>query len=351
MPGEWRALRGRRLTLSAARRGRCRPGRRASASAARTTSLGTPKPPRLRRRRRSRRTPSSPRGRRRRPSGPPELPSRTRAAQRGDRCGAPARGRRRPAVLTVRVVAQARGRDVVGAVLRVAEHRARAARPRVGDEPQGGRVEARRRAARRCRCVGSKWIGLRVEPGRRRRPPGRRVVGAGHDVRVGHHDARSRATQPEPCDPQPARRAQDPHDAAARAPGPAGRARSPSRGGPHVDRRARRCCGNGSKRAERVEDRARGRQRVVERAAGPPSAGRRGGARGSWVLWSATAPPIQAIPSATQPVSAAPRAPSTTSSPRRARAGGAAPSADALEAGGQDRRPRRAPPTRPNSGA
>ena len=75
----------------------------------------------------------------------------------------------------------------------------------------------------------------------------RRVVLAGHDVRVGHHDPVARHPA-RSLDAQPACRAEHLHHAAARRRAPGGRARSPSRArrtpgaGPSI-------VGNGSKRA------------------------------------------------------------------------------------------------------
>ena len=74
-------------------------------------------------------------------------------------------------------------------------------------------------------------------------------------------------------DPQPAGRAGDPHDRALASRGPAGRARIAPRRRRHVGRRAvdlRQRVEAG----QRLEDRARRRQHVVEPAAGSPSGGR-----------------------------------------------------------------------------
>ena len=335
-----------------------------SSSRRRARSTRLPRAPRAARRARPRWGRRSRRAGRRRPwrakpspstrpvastSGPPELPERTRPRS-GRSSGAPARARRRPRSDARASRPTRAGAHVVRA--RCAGSRARAPRSR-----RGG-LE-RERAARGARRPGDAQDRDVVASGRRR-PRARRsarpgaahldarVVLAGDDVRVRHHEP----VAPRPS-PSPRRRARTRCRAPARrcaaAPRPPGRARSPPAA---AARRASgpRCAGNGSKRASALRSGPDGGSTALSarRIAGALDVAAQLSTAGRLQRDRAGDP---GQPERRSPRSAARRA---RRRPRRAR--GCAqpppqPRAEALETPAANSTPSDSAPTSPNSGA
>ncbi len=133
-----------------------------------------------------------------------------------------------------------------------------------GRDRQRRAVAAPARAAPRCRRAGRTRRSCAGSPAAVAADLHDRVALARDHVRVGHDEA-GRRDPAAALDPEPARRTEDPHDARAARPGRPRAARIPRVGGGDVggrpvDRRQR------IEARERVEDRARRRQQLVELA-------------------------------------------------------------------------------------